>query len=321
MSKDITPKPNDYVCQSYDFSRMRHTLSMRYRKLLHVVMTHAQLDNEAVELTFRVSDLVKAFGKGDDSGKAYQKFRLDTFSTGLMQEIVTVPDASGGWTKMQWVSVCQYDKQADTLRVQLHDKLLPYVLDYRKRYTVVTLEQLNQFEGRHAWRYFEIFSTKKYLAGKNDNKHNQFFFDMTIEEIRETLAIAPTEYKLKADLRKFAVESPVAEINRLNCGLSIDIEPQRRGKFLTGFRFICTVYDSNTHRPVRATTDKEVSRDDHIEAHRERYDQLVAEERSQGLLIEYKNQFEREAAISDAAYKRLCEEIPLKRGRGRPKKT
>jgi len=320
MSKSIAPRPEDYVCQSYDFSRMRHTLPMRYRKLLHVVMTHAQIDNKAVELTFRVGDLVKAFGKGDDSGKAYNKFRLDTFATGLMQEIVTVPDASGGWIKMQWVSVCQFDKHADTLKVQLHDKLLPYVLDYRKRYTMVTLEEINQFEGRHAWKYFEIFSTKKYLAGQQGNKPDQFFFDMTIEEIRETLAIAPTEYSRVNNFRTRAVEDPIAEINRLNCGLSVDIEPQRQGKFLTGFRFICTVYDPKKHKPTKAPKPEEITQDAHIEAHQQRYDELLAEELSQGELIKYKNSLARDAALREVAYKRLCEEFPLKKRPGRPRK-
>lgn len=320
MSSEIIPKPESYVCQSYDFTRIRHTLSMRYRKLLHVVMVQAQLEGKFAEVTFRVGDLVKAFGKGDDSGKTYKAFRLDTFTTGLLKEIAHVPAADGSWMKAPWVSLCYYDKTADTLKVRLNEPLMPYVLEYRKRYIVVTLEQMNQFEGRHAWTYYEQFSTKKHMAGKDGNKPGEFFFDMTIEEIRETLGVAPHEYKVTADLRKRAVELPIAEINHLNCGLSIEVEPRRRGKFLTGFRFHCTVYDPAKARPVKATKPEELSQDEHIAAHQKCFDELLEEERIQPDLIPYKDKYAREKAIYDNAYKRLCEEFPLKKKPGRPRK-
>lgn len=320
MSNEIIPTPEGYVCQSYDFTRIQHTLSMRYRKLLHVVMVQAQLDKKFAEVTFRVGDLVKAFGKGDDSGKAYRAFRLDTFTDGLLKEIATVPAADGGWMKAQWVNLCHYDKDADTLRVRLNEPLMPYVLEYRKRYVVMTLEQMNQFEGRHAWRYYEIFSTKRHLAGKDGNPPGEFFFDMTIAEIRETLGLAPHEYKRTGDLRTNAVDYPIAEINHLNCGLSIEAEPRRRGKFLTGFRLHCTVYDPAKARPVKPPKPEELTRDDHIAAHQTRFDELLEAERQQPDLIPYKDKYAREKALIDSAYARLCEEFPLKKKPGRPRK-
>jgi plasmid replication initiation protein len=320
MSNEIVPTPEGYVCQSYDFTRIRHTLSMRYRKFLHVVMVQAQLEGKFAEVTFRVGDLVKAFGKGDHSGRAYQAFRLDTFTTGLMQEIAHVPAADGSWMKAQWVSMCYYDKTTDTLRVRLNEPLMPYVLEYRKRYVVVTLEQMNQFEGRHAWTYYEQISTKKHLAGKDGNKPGEFFFDMTIEEIRGILSIAPHEYKATAELRRRAVELPISEINHLNCGLSIEVEPHRRGKFLTGFRFLCTVYDPAKARPVKPPKPEELSKDEHIATHQKRFDELLEEARIQPDLIPYKDKYARETALYDLTYTRFCKEFPLKKRIGRPRK-
>jgi plasmid replication initiation protein len=213
------------------------------------------------------------------------------------------------------VSLLVYNKQDDTLRVRLNEPLMPYVLEYRKRYVVVTLEQMNQFTSAHAWRYYEWFSTKRHMAGKDGNRPEEFFVDLSIEEIRVLLSIEPQEYKLTADLRKRAVELPVAEINRLNCGLAIRAQPHRRGKFIEGFRFACTVYDPAKAKPVNPTKPDELSQDDHIATHQARFDELFEEERMQPDRIPYKNKFAREAALYDLAYTRLCKEFPRKKSR------
>lgn len=323
MSKEIVPKPDDYVDQPYTLTQARYSLPMRFRKLLHVVMTHAQITKgERVTMTFRVGDLVKAFEKGDDSGKAYKRFRLDSFSTDLMHQIVRIERENGDWDKYPWVDHCHYDKRQDTLTVRISAALLPLVLDYRQRYTRITLAEMDRFEGRHAWRYYELFCTEKHRAGRDGNPSGQFFYDMTIDEIRDKLDISPSEYKRTGDLRTYAVEAPIAEINALNLGIRIVAEPQRRGKYLTGFRFLCTVYDPTKERPAEKPTRKELSDEELKDAHPERFAEILAEVKAQGDLFPVKAPTLRAKAQEAEAVARLRAELqPQKSGPGRPRKV
>lgn len=323
MSKEIVPSPHDYVDQPYTLTQARYSLPMRFRKLLHVVMTHAQISKgEQVAMTFRVGDLVKAFEKGDDSGKAYKKFRLDSFSTDLMRQLVMIERENGDWDKYPWVDHCHYNKRQDSLTVRISAALLPLVLDYRNRYTRITLAEMDRFEGRHAWRYYELFCTEKHRAGRDGNPSGQFFYDMTVDEIREKLDIAPTEYKATNDLRKRAIDTPIAEINALNLGLRIEAQPRRRGKFLEGFRFVCTVYNPSKERPATKTGRRELSDDDLKAAHSERYAEILSEIQSQGDLFPVKAPTLRARAQEAEVIKRLRAELqPKKRAPGRPKKV
>lgn len=320
MSKEIIPKSDDYVSQPYSLTQARYSLPMRFRKLLHVVMTHAQMSKgNRIEMTFRVGDLVKAFEKGDDSGKAYKKFRLDSFSTDLMRQLVLIERENGDWDKYPWVDHCHYDKKADSLTVSISAKLLPLVLDYRQRYTRVTLAEMQAFEGRHAWRYYELFCTEKHRAGKDGNPPDQFFYDMTIDEIRTKLDISPTEYRLTSDLRKRAIDAPIAEINALNLGIRIQTEQQRRGKYLEGFRFICTIYDPKTERITEKPTSKDLTDEALIAANSARYGAILKELRSQSDLFPFNAPKLKEQALAAEAIHRL--RLELKPKRGRPKKA
>jgi plasmid replication initiation protein len=273
----IVPKKEDYLLQHYDLSTAQYSMSLRYRKFLHSIMTQIQVSKASeMKLSFRVGDLVRAYEHSTSSDK-YNYFRVEDFAKGALSLTFKISLKDGSWIMRQWLKSCEYDKKNDTLTVQIHDDLLPFVLDYKERYTCISLNEINTFRSVYAWRLYEILTTNRFFAGKRGNKKDEFFFEMSIEDIRQRMNINASKYKTNKEFRRNVITNPVDEINNSNLGLCIEVSTKKSGNKLIGFKFICTQYIPGTMKPAQKLSKERNADFALIEENQELYDQIITE--------------------------------------------
>lgn len=249
------------------------------RRLLHLVMAQAQIKDEAIEvLEMNVGDIVRALGLSDQ-GNRYEEVRAASKS--LMGQVLDV-DTAEGWVQFHWVDTTKYIKARDAIQFRVSNELLPFVLEVKDMWRVISIRDMTQLQGKHSYRIFELVMADRGFAGKGGNRPGEWFVDVDFDHLRTLLKIGPDEYKLTANLRRKVIEGPVREINEAGLGLRIecDYEKFRRRRVLTGVRLNCKLLGREEPRPVGPATKAEAEEEILAERFPEKYAELLALERA-----------------------------------------
>lgn len=100
--------------------------------------------------------------------------------------------------------------------------VLRLVLSGSTHWAALSKKALLAFESRYSLRLYEILAIRKGLT----HKRNETF---SIEELRDRLGIGPDKLKSFGDVRKYALDRAVAEVNHLT-GLKVSYETRKHGR-------------------------------------------------------------------------------------------
>jgi plasmid replication initiation protein len=128
-------------------------------------------------------------------------------------------------------------------------ELAKVLLEMKRVYAKINLQDFGKLQSRYALRYFEMAKSYESLAGKDGNQHGVWYFERSIQELRQLLAVRPDAYPRTNDLKKYVVEEPMKELNGADVGVEIQTEGIKQGRNLKGIRFNCT-------KTARTTTAK-----------------------------------------------------------------
>lgn len=113
------------------------------------------------------------------------------------------------------------------LRFQL-SPVLRTVLAQSNYWAVLSRRAVLAFESRYALRLYEIVAIRAGLVAKTAET-----FDL--DELRERLGVPPGKLPRWNDVRRFALDPAIAEVNQLS-GFDVTYEPIKRGRSITGVR-------------------------------------------------------------------------------------
>jgi hypothetical protein len=274
---------NPYFLQSYDISMACYSMKLLYRRLIHILLTTAQVSNcSKMECTFPVVNLGKLLSKGnyEEGGKFYKPFRLDSFSDEIMSLTLTVhdPQKTGAWYKWQWVDHCRYDPSSDTLTLRLSSDLAPLVLAYKERFTCIFLNDIKLFSTPPAWRIYELVYTQEFHAGKKGNSKNNFWVKISLSELRSFLSIDKDTYPVTKDFNYNIVVKAIKEINSIDCGIFVTPKAIKESRNIVAYRFDCTSYGPGIGpKPGTILTPEEEADNLLVDAHEELYREIIEE--------------------------------------------
>lgn len=270
----VYPDSTLYIRQAHQISRAAYILPATQKQILTLLVAQAQIRNSGFELIeVGLSDLLTAL-EIDDSHGEFLRLHVKAL-LGAVVEIETEDE----WLVHQWVSTARYIKSRKVFQFKLHEELLPHVLEIKALWSKLALADLNKLTGKYSIRLYEMVMAESGHAGKSGNKPGEWFLDLDFDDLRVRFKIAPEEYKLKADLRKWVIESPIREINKAGIGLKIDYDYDRfrRGRTLSGVRLL--VKSTLPGEPKNVTpTPEETSEDALIALNQALFNKLFSEE-------------------------------------------
>jgi hypothetical protein len=170
------------------------------------------------------------------------------------------------------------------------------------------------------------------FAGKEGNRPGEWYFEMTLEEIRKLFMIDKKKYKLTRDFRVYVIDKPIEDLNAAGIGLRIVPDYVRKGRFLIGVRFNCCWVKPDEGRNVSPATESEHERDLFYKAFPDEFEALKAEylenrKKQPALFSDDYPEFHEGMAEAEAVkalrtkYPDFKQETKPKKKPGRPRKT
>jgi plasmid replication initiation protein len=225
----------DYVLQHHAISRSRYNLSANARKLTAMAMSLLPHDLSARTVRFTMNDFIQSLNlvKG---GNLYTI--LEQAVNECMGTYITINNKDL-WEKFTWFTYSSFNKLTGEITMSFSDSLAVYLIELKKMYAKIELEDLGRLSSRYALRIYELAVSWSSLAGKYGNAIDCWYFENKIEELRDLFAVNPDMYKQTKDFRRRVIEGPIEEINRANIGIEIKPVYIKMGKFLHSVRFEC----------------------------------------------------------------------------------
>lgn len=124
-----------------------------------------------------------------------------------------------------WVSSIDYIKDAGLIELEFSEKLIPYLLQLKERFTRYQLNNILYLKNKHSIRIYELL--KQYeTIGKRE---------FTIDELKKILMLEG-KYEQFRDFNKSVLKQTMEEINEFT-DLDIDIEYIKQGRKVVAVKY------------------------------------------------------------------------------------
>jgi plasmid replication initiation protein len=243
----VTPR---FVLQYNAISRSIQNLSATAKKLTVMAMALLPTDLSSRTARFTFGEFCKALGVSI-GGESFRLFK--DAATECMENIITVETdkiikGKRKWEKYVWFSHSSFDEESGICTMTFAEEFAGILKEMRRVYAKINLKDLGKLQSRYAIRYYEMAKSYESLAGKDGNQSGTWYFERTIPELRQLLAIPESAYPRTNTFREKVVEGPVKELNEAGVGLAITPEGIKQGRNLKSIRFNC----NKATRPLTA---------------------------------------------------------------------
>ncbi|MDR2537954.1 MAG: replication initiation protein [Treponema sp.] len=252
----VTPR---YVLQHNAISRSINSLSATAKKLTVMAMALIPPDLSTLTAAFTFPEFCKALDM-PIGGETYKIFKAAVNE--CMQCVITIetePNAKGKktWRKFTWFSEAQYNEETSKATMTFSPKLAEVMKELKWVYSKINLQDFGALQSRYAIRLYEIALSFAYLKGKQGNKDGVWYFQWTIEELRQILSVPADAYTETHLFKQKVIDAPIKEINSAGLGLAIKIERVKQGRFLVALRFDCE--QAPRHLPAKGENRKKTA--------------------------------------------------------------
>jgi plasmid replication initiation protein len=168
----------------------------------------------------------------------------------LYNRSVTIHDIDPATNKARvretrWISEKAYIDGVGHIQIVFTPEVIKYITRLEAEFTSYQLEKVGRMTSAHAVRIYELLAQHREVGNRMLN----------LKWLRETLQIAPDEYKLTADFVRKVIEVAVKQIND-HSDLTVSYKPIKTGRAITDFAFKIKVKDT---KPKRQTlTDQQL---------------------------------------------------------------
>ena len=183
----------------------RYRVGLHEQRILYAVLGAIRVDDKGFDTyTIDLRQLAQMHGI-TASNDLYRQIQ-----EAAEQLLVTIVDISMGnrTRKTTWLNYVEYVAGEAELKVTIHEKLKPYLLQLKANFTQYQLAAVANFKNSYSIRFYELLKMRQ-----NMGKGGQFYIEYSILELKELLGIPLDEYKKTDDLKKRVIEPALKEID------------------------------------------------------------------------------------------------------------
>ncbi len=251
-----------------------------------------------------------------DGSKSRELIKQNANEILTMQIVLQDDDEAFEKINIFELSRCEFNSSRFSL--QFTHKMTVFLSTLKKLgYSSFKLKTIGSFDSYYALRYYLIAISYKGFMGKKGNNVNKWYFDYTVEELRNLFALSEDSYTHGGVFKQKLVDLPIKELNSKDLGLTIEYTTIKTGKKITGYHFICSATDGKDdvplleEKPKKSRTKKVAAAFDesaYIESLKAQYPERYC----QILMEELKNTSPMNLSAETRAGFRLMEEYPPK---------
>ena len=204
---DFCSDISNYVVQSNDliFSEQKPLSEKAFKLTRLAIMQIKPDDNEFKPFTITLQEFANMLGI--DSSNLYKI--ADDLTTEIQEAFVKDP-LTGSYIKVGWTSLCSYVAGTGII-LQLNDKLKPYLLNVKEKYTKYTAMEIVRLGSSYTGRPYEFIQGK--IIEDNDSsigkKHHVV---VSVSKLRELTGTTST-YQKFAHFKDRVLNTIVKDIN------------------------------------------------------------------------------------------------------------
>ena len=183
----------------------RYRVGIHEQRILYAVLGAIRVDDKGFDTyTIDLRQLAQLHGI-TASNDLYRQIQ-----EAAEQLLVTIVDISMGnrTRKTTWLNYVDYVAGEAELKVTIHEKLKPYLLQLKANFTQYQLAAVANFKNSYSIRFYELLKMRQ-----NMGKGGQFFIEYSLLELKELLGIPLDEYQYTKDLRVRVIKPALDEID------------------------------------------------------------------------------------------------------------
>ena len=212
---------NSLVVKHNDLIEARYDLTLNEQKI--IIYASSKLDRKMENfniLSLNIRDFFKLLGTTQER---YTEVR-EVIRELRRKEIVINTEERELITG--WISSIDYLKDEGIIELEFSEKLIPYLLQLKERFTRYELKNILYLKNKYSIRIYELM--KQY---QNIGKRK-----ISLIELRRYLSISDDEYKRFDNFERRVLGASIDEINELT-DVSIDYEKIKTGRRITDILF------------------------------------------------------------------------------------
>lgn len=227
--------------------------------------------HETYEAIFKTSDFAKSLGFQRTGTK--QKELIKQALIELQQSYIAI-DTGDKFETFSWVTHSIYADKEHKIAVEINHHLGQALMEYKKGYTAIQLLELGKLQSFYAIRFYELALSFSGFAGQRQNQRNSWYFEYSVEQIRQLFQIKDNEYSGRmTNFITKVIKNPLEEVGQ-KTNLRIDFEKIKDGKNVIGFKFLCS---KKTQLKIAKSDTKEIKNEKtEINAEREQTENEIA---------------------------------------------
>ena len=207
------------VVQSNRLIEARYRLTIEEQKIIKILISQIQRDDTDFQVyTFHVKELGEMLGITHKQQYAVLNRVTDRLLTRILK--FYNPETKE-LLKTTWLSSARYKEKQGTISFRFDPELKPLLLQLKSYFTQYTLEQVMQFKGQYAIRFFEF---RKSFLGRGKNEAI-----FSLKELWEILGLGEDEYTIFRNFRNRVLEPARLELLE-RTGKSFTWEPVKQGQ-------------------------------------------------------------------------------------------
>jgi plasmid replication initiation protein len=225
-------KKLDLVVKSNRLVEASYRLSLNEQRIILYAICRCREDQKGLFPDLPVTITADAFLKqfpSVEKGSVYGQ--LKEAMNALYSRSVTIHDIDPATEKprvreTRWISEKAYIDGAGHIQIVFTPEVIKYITRLEVEFTSYQLEKVGNMTSAHAIRIYELLSQYRTIGNRTLN----------LTWLRETLQIAPDEYKLTTNFIRKVIEVAVDQINK-HSDITVSYKPQKTGRAITDFVF------------------------------------------------------------------------------------
>jgi len=203
--------------------KSRFQLTLQEQKLvLFLISRIIPEDKELHEYTFSISAFCDVCGIDSASGGNYHNIKKTIKA--LADKSIWIQQDDGKESIFRWIADAIMQRQSGQITVILHEKLKPYLLQIRDKFTQYALLYILAMKGKYSVRMYELLKSYEYLHIK--------VFD--IDELRKLLMAE--KYTRYADFKRNVLDISMREINDFS-DMNVNYDVLQNGRKYAKLKF------------------------------------------------------------------------------------
>ena len=225
-------KKNELVVKSNRLIDASYRLGMNEQRIILYAICRCREEQKGLfpdlPVTITAEAFVKQFPSVDKSNVYGQ---LKEAMNSLYNRSVTIHDTDPATKKARvretrWISEKAYIDGAGHIQIVFTPEVIKYITRLETEFTSHQLEKVGNMTSAYAVRIYELLAQHREIGNRTFN----------MAWLRETLHIAPDEYKLTTNFVRKVIEVAVEQINK-HSDLTVSYKPVKTGRAITDFAF------------------------------------------------------------------------------------